>query len=536
MSLSATIDSLRRSGFRSRWTGLTLVLMAVWVAEVFVFQELTLGARGMTPEGWIATRGIRLTLDSIAVGALTVLLGRRWLVMLFLIHGAVAIGLFVYHDFFGQPLSFITLRYQSGEGAAAFEYVVALIDWRVVAVLLVILVLKTGLLSARVVLRRPNFNRFSVAMFAGVMYLAVFAAANFVVDPLNNFRQHADVGRMGSTYGYFISWLGEAWYLPQGALLQRANAVANTGTDRLSLIEPPLELGSNVVLIQVESLSAEVLQHEVDGRPVMPFLQELAQKAMSYTVRAIHTNSSADADFAALTAKVPSPDVVTYKILGYDYSNALPKIASDAGFYTVGLHGTSGAFFNRRYAFERIGFDQILFQEEFEEALGRKYSDRPIEGLDDNAVLQYSLELIGESSEVRNLHFIVTLTSHGPFKQLEPSEMQPYRNPHGLVENYINSMNYVDTSLRNYVNGLPDNTTLVIYGDHEGPDLGSASMPDGGEFVPFLIYTKGQDLSRLQQTRDDDISSNGELTLLDGIRYFWRAMCSLRPNRGDCID
>ena len=283
-------------------------------------------------------------------------------------------------------------------------------------------------------------------------------------------------------------------------------------------------------------MSDEVLRHEIDGQPVMPFLQELAQKAMSYTVSAIHTNSSADADFVALTAKAPSPDVVTYKILGYDYSNTLPKVASDAGFHTVGLHGTSGAFFNRRYAFENIGFDQILFQEELEEVLGRKYSDRPIEGLDDNTVLQYSLGLIHKSSNIRNLHFIITLTSHGPFEQLEPSETRPFRNPNGLLENYINSMNYVDTSLRNYVDGLPDNTTLVIYGDHAGPDLGSTSMPDKSDTVPFLIYSKGQDLSRLQQLRSDDISANAELTLLGGIRYFWRAMCSLRPDRGDCFD
>lgn len=73
--------------------------MAVWIAEVFVLQELTLGARGMTPDGWLVTRDIRLTLDSIAIGALTVVLARPWLQTLFLMQGGAAIGLFVYYDF-----------------------------------------------------------------------------------------------------------------------------------------------------------------------------------------------------------------------------------------------------------------------------------------------------------------------------------------------------------------------------------------------------------------------------------------------------
>src|SRR5690606_34714595 len=113
------------------------------------------------------------------------------------------------------------------------------------------------------------------------------------------------------------------------------------------------------------------LDLEFEGEPLMPFLAELRKRSRFYKVRAIHENGSADADFAMLTGKAPSPDVIPYRIEGYPYENPLPSLFRRAGYRTEFYHGLYGHFFHRRPIIEKsMGFDSVVFEEELIERYG----------------------------------------------------------------------------------------------------------------------------------------------------------------------
>ena len=84
---------------------------------------------------------------------------------------------------------------------------------------------------------------------------------------------------------------------------------------------------------------------------------------------------------------------------------------------------------------------------------------------------------------VPQLHFIITLTSHGPWIYLGPDEKQLYKQPQDIRDNYLNSMRYLDSALEKYVSQLPMGTIVILYGDHESgiPYTTSNKAPAGVE-------------------------------------------------------
>ena len=84
-------------------------------------------------------------------------------------------------------------------------------------------------------------------------------------------------------------------------------------------------------------------------------------------------------------------------------------------------------------------------------------------------------------------------------------------------------MRYFDNCLRDYVTALGSGTTLFLYSDHPTELFdGYTSDRDirrGLEFIPCLIYDSDQNLRTLQRTRNDAISTDGSLNLVDVANY-----------------
>ena len=100
--------------------------------------------------------------------------------------------------------------------------------------------------------------------------------------------------------------------------------------------------------------------------------------------------------------------------------------------------------------------------------------------------------------------------------------MEIFPDPRDPVERYLNSLRYLDGCLRDFVNQLPEGTTVVLYGDHTTSmrsEIFNSDIVDGKEYVGCLIYQKGRDLSALQQTRQLPVATSGSLNLLDVMNY-----------------
>lgn len=510
-----------RKSQATAWRALLAVAL-IWALELFVFQALSFHFDYPVPLAKrIGAQLVRLLLDCTFSIGLVLLLPRALTLGAFLLFIVSSQGLSYYRTVFGRVLSWRTLSLQFSEGFASLHFEWSYLDWWLLTALLVGSLLKWRLLrraGAAAVSRRRR--RLALGAAALLAYALLLAVAMWRIDRPEKLRTFASADRFGMTYGFLPLWACELHYLDDEHLWREAVAQRELATDRLSAIEAPVALTGDVVLIQVESLDWRVLHHRVGERLVMPFLNRLCGQAMCFKIAAIHENGSGDTDFVMLNAVPPSPTVITYKIKDYPYRETLPQMAARAGYHTVALHGNSGHFFERRRTFARMGFTRLLFLEEMRDALGLPTS---LWGIRDDALLQLSLKVLREKEpEERQLHYLITLTSHQPFIFLEPELELFLPQRRDVQSRYFNSMNYVDRQLEAYMNALPEKTLVVIFGDHRAMVEYASEVDDGGgrrEYVPLLIHRVGERLAERQASPALPAAQSGELDLIDAAKY-----------------
>ncbi len=497
----------------------TLMLVVFWAMVLFCVQEYTTGSNyPLTATKAIGSRVVRFLLDVLACGSV-VLLVRGWILQIVLLGSTVSLAvLMVYYEYFGRALTWTTITNHFGEGVAVGAYALDLVRWQsfslIVAAAIMLVVL------ARRANRRPIPPRRRVtwgAVSAGLVALLAVISTQYI-DPVRKLTTFGTVDRIAMTNGYLLTWYGEWRHLDGPALLSRAMKAAELKQNRLVPVEAPLLVGEKTVILQVESLDFAVVNVDMDDQPVMPFLRELSHRSMFFRISAIHESGSCDADFVMLMNLFPAGDVTPYAVPDFDFGSSLARLARGSGFRSVFVHGNDRSFFNRAAAIGRMGFDQMLFREDLESEHGLTSQHW---GISDRDVLAVSSRLLREETG-RALHFIITLTSHGPFNFLDTRERELFASPGNLREQYLNSMRYVDTQLRAYIGTLPKGTLIILYGDHSSHvDYGQPPPTRGREPVPLLIHRVGGDLAELQVTRGQAIATSGELTMLDVAGYIW---------------
>lgn len=504
------------------WLSCALLFALLWAIELWAVQEMTIASAhlGVTrPRYMFWVPKIRIAFDLCFAIGITLCLRRRWLALICFVSLFIDLALVTYYANFQRSLSLLSVFTQWSEAFQAGDFALALVPKWPAIVLSAVLVAKLGLLATA---RRPRFSgRFSFGM--GCVFAMVFCGMHFAVNQLDPVKfpellQRREVAYFCMSRGYTVPWLMEWMYLGNEEVLKSALADRMQSSDRLTPVEAPLSVGNRLVFIQVESMGFNVMGAVVNGKQVTPFLNQLKDQAFFYRVTAPTYNGSADADFSMLTATQPSKNTINYNIPGYPFDNALPRFLAKFDYRSTALMGDRGNFYNRRLAYEKMRFTQTLFAEE----IVAKYAGR-IEsfGIRDSDLLPISSLLLRKSTD-KVCHFVVTVSSHGPFNTVRDSEKEIFPNSKDMNENYFNSIRYVDNTLRSYIVSLPTNTTVVIYGDHTSPGSYEGYTRDRSgqnHRVPCLIYNVGRDIGNLQRTRGQDIATSGELTLTDISNY-----------------
>jgi len=491
-----------------RRTGVLLaVLVLVWACELLIIQEVSSHPDESLPLlQAVKYAARRMALNLAACSFLVCLLRRFWL------HAASLVGLIfstiivTYADYFEHPLSWTTISLQWNEGTSIAGHAASLISWPVVAVLLAVFAVKIGLREA--VERRPplaGLRRRGVV--AGVAYLVLAVGFAGFYKPITR----VNVGSPEYTYGYAVAWATEFLSYDAEVVLEHAIAKAAVKSRKLTEVEAPLDFGRHIVVVQVESLDYDAIDATTaGGEDVMPFLRYLKGQSMTYMVKPFHATGSSDADFALLTASTPNGRITPFKVVGFPFGESLPWLVERFGYTAVAIHGNTGAFFQRRNAYEQMGFSKLYFDQELD--------DCGVNGAYDDELLRFSARLIRESSEPM-FHFVITWTSHGPFNKLPSDAETIHSSPKSVDQRYVNCMRYVDRALEEYYRELPDDTTVVIYGDHHSCVQGYASGTVHKDRVPWIICRKGKNLAEQHQTARTGLATSGNLTQLDMACY-----------------
>ena len=436
-----------------------------------------------------------------------------------------------YQKAFSNPLSFTTIQYQWKEGTEAFswQFLRALPGVAICASLM--LAVEVALLWGYERYPVPFESRFPIGLLTATVMTIVMAHS------FNEVRRHmrgwASPAHLVPRYGYLLVWIFECFWLRSEDLLQEALTARTVRHDRLTPIEGPLTLPGNLVLLQAESLAFSILQKSVRGSQVTPFLNRISGESMLFKLQAIHMNGSCDTDFIFLHSRMPGQSVATYRIPRYPQQDTLPLKARAFGMPMTFLHGQKGAMYNRRGVLKAMDFEEVLFSEEMKQS--QEIEPTAMGGVPDHSVFEIAQRLLAKRNGF-TVQLIVTVSCHVPFTDLPSDFTSEFSvRPVAYDMRYFNSMRYFDGALEEFVQGAPDGTTFVIFGDHEPPGVvvdESAVKGRRTEYVPGIVYRKGLNLAIRQKT-PKRVALSGELTMLD-IATWIHSWFGVAPPSPDC--
>lgn len=465
-----------------------LVIALIWVTEVAWVQEHTLAPVFTGYFSWIGKHLIRWGIAFSLISLFLLCLRKGFLFVLMAAHTLFSLTLLTYFDYFGHPLSEQIIFSQSGEGAAYPGYALQLVNLQQLAILLAALALKFLLLRRLDKATLGGRLKKTAAALSVAGCIICFSASLPYLYPFSSVTIYQGWRVYGEVYGYLPSWfINSFFYGSKEEILQKALAATKPiSGSRIEGVDAIPYPAKNIVIIQTESLDYALIDAKVKGEDVTPFLNSLIDKSFFYRIKPIHIFGTSSADFAMITGSIPGGDRTPYKVLNFPFKDmhSFPRIAREKGFHSISWHGNMGHYYGRGDSFRQLGFDEVFFAHELVE------QSKTIKGLAaDHEVFNFALSRMKPE---KNLHYFITLTSHGPWTMTPPFKEEIFASPQDIYERYINSIRYVDKCIKDYVSKMEDGTLVFIYGDHSSYLKYAESDADS---VPGIVYYKGKNLS-----------------------------------------
>ncbi|MFN2357123.1 MAG: LTA synthase family protein [Desulfotignum sp.] len=230
----------------------------------------------------------------------------------------------------------------------------------------------------------------------------------------------------------------------------------------------------NIIVIQVESLDQNIIDHKHNGREITPFLNRLKKNALYFdNFYAQHVNGSFDAEFSFLTSIYPINKNYGFRVNDLSTFTSLVNILNQKGYATLAFHGNDKAFFHRGKAYSELGFDRFYSMEDFSFHDTVMDVGKTVFGINDYDFFLQSIAPL-KSADSPFFAFFITVTSHTPYdfypREYGEGTFEDIKNP--LTRDYFRSISFVDKSLEMFFKNLADldlvdNTLFVIYADHD---------------------------------------------------------------------
>jgi len=247
----------------------------------------------------------------------------------------------------------------------------------------------------------------------------------------------------------------------------------NVETDEKSPLYGVAE-DKNVIFINAESIQSFVINNEVNGDEITPFLNELVDNEDTYYFENFYEQTgqgnTSDSEFLVENSLYPlSRGAVSFTHGGNEY-HALPEIiGEEAGYTSAVLHANNGSFWNRFQLYDSFGVDHFFDDQSYEVTQENSVGW----GLKDKPFFEQSIEHL-ESLEEPFYAKLITLTNHFPFEMEEEDQyIEPYDSNSNTLNNYFPAVRYMDSAIEEFFghlkeSGLYEDSVIVIMGDHIG--------------------------------------------------------------------
>lgn len=332
---------------------------------------------------------------------------------------------------------------------------------------------------------------------------------------------------------------------PEAALevkewMEEQNALTSTyWTDS---IREQRRVPKNLVVILCESLESWVLDKELEGKTVTPYLNDLLKDSTTFfapnVVTQVGSGRSIEGQLLILTGLLPMRNkVYAYNSIDNDY-RSLPKAMKNDGAKTIEFTPDKPYVWNQARVAPAFGFDTMISAGDYsiDETTGTTRR------LSDGSLMRQTVEKIEEGSYWKDdeeaMVMVVTNSGHNPFDLPQKLRTIGFEGDFPkIIKDYMVTAHYTDESLKTFIEYLKSRddwseTMVVITGDHEGLALDrkaaienpiTKGLVDPGQHTPLIILNSPIGGRYEKELGQVDLYST-LLDLMDKKDYSWRGL------------
>lgn len=250
--------------------------------------------------------------------------------------------------------------------------------------------------------------------------------------------------------------------------------------------------GKNVIFVWLESLQTFVINNELHGEEITPFLNSLINDSYYFEnfYHQTEQGKTADSEFVSETSLYPLPSGAVYFTHGDNTYQSLPQMLGKNGYSTSVFHANNSSFWNRNVMYKTLGIDHFYdinaYNVTDENTVGW--------GLKDKDFFEQSMKYLTSLKEPYYTRMI-TLTNHHPFSlDEEDATLMPFDSNSRTLNQYFQTVRYLDESLELFFDELKaageyDDAIIVLMGDHYGisdfHDRAMAMYLEKEEITPY---------------------------------------------------
>lgn len=229
----------------------------------------------------------------------------------------------------------------------------------------------------------------------------------------------------------------------------------------------------NIIFIFAESLQSFVINNDLNGEEVTPFLNELTENEDTYYFENFYHQTAqgktSDSEFLVENSLYPLSRGAVFFTNGENDYHGLSELIKEKNYHSVVFHANNKSFWNRDQIYDSFKIDQFYDLDSYE------LTDENTVGwgLKDKEFFAQSMEYLETLEEPFYAKFI-TLTNHFPFElDEEDRSIEPYDSNSATLNNYFPTVRYMDESIEQFFNHLKqanlyEDSIIVIMGDHYG--------------------------------------------------------------------
>ncbi|WP_438310925.1 LTA synthase family protein [Sporosarcina sp. FA9] len=231
--------------------------------------------------------------------------------------------------------------------------------------------------------------------------------------------------------------------------------------------------GRNIIAVSLESVQSFVINEEMNGQVITPFLNELSKDPDTFYFSDFYHQTglgkTSDSEFIVENSLYGvNGGAVFFTHSGNTY-DSLSERLGDNGYFTNVLHANGRSFWNRDIMYDALNIEKFYDVESFEVS-------------DENSVnwgmkdIPFVEQSVAHMADMQQPFYsrLITLTNHFPFDLNEEDKLiEAFDSNSTTLNQYFQTVRYTDEAIKVLFEelkekGLYDNSIIVMYGDHYG--------------------------------------------------------------------